>query len=147
MTYRSDRALPVHLARAAWPPRRPCVLVAEDDDELRDLLQGALQRRSIEVVSVENGGDALTYLDIAFKQPETYRAPDLVVSDVRMPQCCGLDLLSYAAMWRVPTILITGFGSPELHREAEQCGAVRCVDKPFDIVWLCDLVSDSLPRN
>lgn len=126
-----------------WP-RHPCVLVAEDDVELRELLQWELSRRHIEVVSVGDGGDAATYMDVAFREPQTYPTPDLLLSDVRMPELDGLDLLCYASLWRVPTILVTSFGSRELHREAEKLGAVTCIDKPFDIVDLCDVVCEKV---
>jgi len=57
---------------------------------------------------------------------------DLVVSDVRMPICTGMQLLEQmrAAAWQVPVILMTAYGDAMIRERAVVLGAML-FDKPF----------------
>ena len=118
------------------PPRRASrVLVAEDDPEMRRLLGSTLRRDGYEVFEVENGVDLLDRLATEILHPHVPSTFDLVISDVRMPGVSGLEVLAgmRAADALTPFIIITAFGSPELHAQALAGGAVAVLDKPFEI--------------
>lgn len=114
------------------PPLR--ILVADDQPEMRRLIRGALVRDGYEVVEVANG-PALIHALISGLLEEQTRAPDLIITDVRMPGMTGLEVLARLRRedWSIPFILITAFGDEALHREAERLGAARVLDKPFEL--------------
>ena len=59
---------------------------------------------------------------------------DLIVSDVRMPVCSGLDVLEVFAedLWLPPLIILTAFADDKTRHRAKALGAVL-LDKPVDI--------------
>ena len=117
------------------------ILVADDDAGMRDLLAAVLRRDGYEV-TVSEDGDAL--MDTVSKFPEgTF---DLVISDIQMPRVSGLRVLATIRRQhpRLPVVLITAFGSAEMHREAARLGATKVLDKPFKVADLRELVGDLL---
>ena len=108
------------------------VLLAEDDDEMRQMLEAELRADGYEVFAVNDGTEMLEALSEVSRLP--FAAPDVIVMDVRMPGYSGLHILAAlrAADWTTPVILITAFGDVRLHREAAKLGAV-VFDKPFDV--------------
>jgi DNA-binding NtrC family response regulator len=122
------------------PPR---VLLAEDDAEMRHMLAAALRRDGCDVVEVCDGRELLHWLTAHRLQDHPDEGLDLLISDVRLPGRGGLDVLAAMrwADWRVPVVLMTGFGDAAAHAEARRLGASAMFDKPFDlddfrtIVW------------
>jgi CheY-like chemotaxis protein len=114
--------------------RMPRILVAEDDAEMRRLLVWNLNKAGFDVVECVDGWELLDHLGkpVLSGDPDDY---DLIVSDIRMPGVTGLEILEgiHDTEWFVPMILITAFGSAEVHREAEELGAAGMFDKPFEI--------------
>jgi DNA-binding response OmpR family regulator len=117
----------------ATRPRR--ILLAEDDKEMRHLLASVLSRDGWQVIEAQDGCELLQYIGSLLLRSRDAIALDLVISDVRMPGRSGLDVLAglRRADWATPFILITAFGSDELHREARRLGAAAVFDKPFEI--------------
>lgn len=116
------------------------VLVAEDDDELRRLLVMSLTADGYEVAEASDGHELI-------RQLARLWLVDAIVSDVRMPGKSGLDVLAgfRRADWTTPFVLITAFGSDELHEEALRLGASAVVDKPFDLDVLRILIRQLAP--
>ena len=125
------------------PPIR--ILVADDDEAMRSLLGASLRREGFEVQECVDGGELLAELEAARTGDP---APQLVVSDLRMPGVSGLDVLHWLRRWlpQVPVILITAFGDQQAHRRAEALGAVMVIDKPFDLGEFLEHVSETLKR-
>jgi len=105
------------------------VLLVDDDREMLLALKEGLTRRvdSFAVVTAGNGVEALECL----RSQEIF----LVVTDLKMPEMDGLELLAsimqnYAD---IPVIVMTGFSTPEKERLARQGGAVDFISKPFSI--------------
>src|SRR5580692_4157087 len=128
---------------AVDPLPRPRVLVADDDVEMRRLVAEALKRDLYEVVEAADGGRLLVTLAATYGHAEARF--DLIVSDIRMPVCSGLDILRglREAKWQTPVILMTAFGDMETRARAETLGAFL-LDKPFRIDVLRLVVSDLL---
>ena len=115
--------------------RRPLVLLAEDDDELRSLLASVLHRDGHDVVEARTGTELLRRIEVgATAGPGAPRLPDLVVSDVKMPGLSGLEVASALrlAALHIPIVLLTAFGDDEAHERADALGAMM-LDKPFDL--------------
>lgn len=102
------------------------LLIVEDDDDIRSILVDVLGPLAKCIHDVENGEDAL---ELILKNDY-----DCVVSDIKMAQMTGLELLQEArhALKAVPFVMVTGFGDQPTMREALKLGATDFIDKPFD---------------
>jgi CheY-like chemotaxis protein len=110
------------------------VIVAEDDPEMRRLVVEALRKDGHHVEEAPDGGRLLVKLAEAFDRDPSLGLVDVIVSDIRMPVCSGLDLLEKiaSARWRIRVVLMTAFGDEETRRRAEALGAVL-FDKPLSL--------------
>lgn len=114
------------------------VVVAEDDDDMRNLIASGLRRDGMRVTEARDGTELLELMAAQLLGSSSRQPFDLVVSDVRMPGYNGLGALSalrHAGLW-MPVILITAFGDEDTHAEAHRLGAVAVFDKPFDVAAL-----------
>jgi DNA-binding response OmpR family regulator len=117
-------------------PRRPRVLLAEDESEMRGLIARTLRKEQCDILEARDGSQLIRLLITHLLAPPEGREPvDLIISDVRMPGANGLDVI--AALRRqdtqTPVILITAFGDPDTHLEAYRLGAVMVLNKPFEM--------------
>jgi len=128
--------------------RRARVLLAEDDDELRRMLREALQAGGYDVFEVIDGGRLLVRLGQEYRSGQPEESFDLLLTDVRMPVCTGLQIVESLRLARsdIPVILITAFGDDATRARAERLGAVL-VDKPFDVDELVSIVGRLLIRD
>ena len=110
------------------------ILLGEDDPEMRRMLAGALRNDGYNVVDVADGGEVLMRLASGHAAGRASAGYALVLCDVRMPVCTGLQVLESirSARWSTPVILITAFGEVALHERIDEQGGV-CFDKPFDV--------------
>ena len=106
---------------------RPVVLVADDDDDIRDLVAFRLDRAGYEVL---RAGDGQQALDLAKEH-----VPDLAVLDVMMPKLTGYDvtreLRADAATSRIPVILLTARVQEADVARGFEAGADDYDKKPF----------------
>jgi two-component system response regulator PilR (NtrC family) len=103
------------------------ILVVDDERSMRELLAIVLRREGYEVVLAENGRSAIAALE-----RDSF---DLLISDIKMPDMSGVDVLK-AAKHRDPDVLgimITAFASTETAVEAMRLGACDYLSKPFDV--------------
>ncbi len=122
------------LSDAVLLGRHKRILLAEDDPAMRRLIASRLRKAGCLVVEAQDGTEAMAKIaDALLEDPDG--GFDLVISDVRMPGHSGIDLMACyrGPDLRVPVILITAFGSPELHKQALRFGARAVFDKPFDL--------------
>lgn len=101
------------------------VLIVDDESIVRSFLSEVLRRKNIDVTAVENGSKAL-----AAMKNTTF---DMVITDMKMPDITGIELLCKVKEMSPQTfvIVITGFGSIENAVEAMRCGAFHYLIKPF----------------
>ena len=102
------------------------ILIADDDDSLRRVLEFQLQEAGFQVVAASNGAEALEMFS-----GEDF---DCVITDWRMPQLSGLEFIQRAGAIRseTPIIVITAFGDVETAVAAMRSGAFDFISKPFD---------------
>jgi DNA-binding NtrC family response regulator len=99
--------------------------VIDDDKEMRDSLGVLLERSGWQVTRFSGAQAALDRLEVA--------APDVVVSDVRMPGLSGLDLLGHlSGADTPPLVLISAHGDIAMAVDAIQRGAYSFLEKPFE---------------
>jgi two-component system, response regulator, stage 0 sporulation protein F len=123
------------------------VLLAEDEEDLREFLAIELSKDGYEVVAVRDGTELLDYLGSVHLQEGSARPVDLIISDIQMPGWTGLQILQgiRTREWAAPIILITGFGTDEVRREAHRLGVTAFFDKPFNVDDLRTAVLNVLP--
>jgi two-component system phosphate regulon response regulator OmpR len=116
--------------------RKKRILVIEDDAEMRSLLKDFVKEEGFDVDSVEDGSEAFRKL-----AKENF---DLIISDLRMPGLGGLEILPGLKKIQpgVPVILITAFGSEEVHRRALERGADAYLEKPIHFDGLKALIQE-----
>ena len=116
------------------------ILVAEDDAEMRRVILDALTGEGYDVYTVGDGAGLL--IELARSDRFHYQTVDLVIADVRMPLCTGLQALETirGVRARVPFLLMTAFGDDDVHARAKKLGATL-LDKPFSIDKLKRMVS------
>lgn len=136
-------------------PQRPDVarvLVADDDRDLLQLISTALQHDGHDVRTVSSGNELQ---DLLVKHAICYhgegqaergsgsptggqgenRAADVLISDVRMPGCSGLEVLAdlQGRCWAPPVIVISGALDDAMRDQAQRLGASAVLAKPLDL--------------
>jgi len=124
---------------ATTPPAR--ILIVDDERSMREMLAILLRREGHDVVTAENGRTALDLIG--------RRSFDVIVSDARMPDIDGLDVLrqARAANPAVIAIMVTAYGSPDLIRGVETLGVNDYVEKPFNTEVLKFRIRKELDRK
>jgi two-component system response regulator PrrA len=117
-------------------PRR--VLVVDDEADFLATYERLLRREGYEVVTVTSRAAGLAAL--------AGELPHLVISDLRLPDGDGLDVVRAARAARdpVPVIVITGYPSDETRRAAFAAGATTFLAKPFAAAVLLAAIRSSM---
>ncbi|MEL6431180.1 MAG: sigma-54 dependent transcriptional regulator, partial [Planctomycetota bacterium] len=107
---------------------RKTILVVDDDGDIRQALEMTLQYEGFEVWTAKNGKEALARME----REET--APALVLTDLKMPEMDGLELLDnvVAQPAAPPVVMISGHGDVPVAVDAMQRGATNFLEKPLD---------------
>jgi response regulator RpfG family c-di-GMP phosphodiesterase len=128
-------------APAAPQDDSPRVLVVDDEKVIREILSDFLTMEGYVVRAVEDGSAALKELRL--------RPYDLVISDLKMPNMGGLELLEKMAEQNleVLTVIMTGFGTVETAIEAMKKGAYDYILKPFKVEEVVHVVQRGLDRQ
>lgn len=114
------------------------ILIVEDDEGMRSLLKDFFEEEGFETDSVSNGSEAFRIL--------VREIFDIVITDIRMPGLTGLDIIPGVRRLQPETfiIVITAFGSEEVHRKAMERGANSYLEKPLHFDELREMVHELL---
>jgi DNA-binding NtrC family response regulator len=120
----------------------PRILIVEDKDSLRAMLEEMLKAEGLQVAGVGNGAQAVERL-------RGGESVDLVLTDLRLPGADGMAVLDAAIALdpTLPVIVMTAFGSIETAVEAMKHGAEDFITKPVDPDLLRLRVSRSIERR
>ncbi|HYL87299.1 MAG TPA: response regulator [Burkholderiales bacterium] len=113
------------------------VLVIEDNPDLRDYLRLALESQDYNVLTAQNGKEALRFLD--------GQGVDAVVTDLFMPEMDGIETIS-ALRKRFPgirVIAMSGRPGVDYLTVARELGVARTLRKPFEIDELLSALKDA----
>ena len=123
----------------APPGRDATILVVEDDRALRDVYRTALSMAGFDVIAVEDGLDALRWL-------ETH-TPKLIVLDLGLVRVNGRDvqqeLQSRSETRRIPVVVVTGSDTTNLNRKELAC----VLTKPVTAEALLEAVKNCLLKK
>ncbi len=116
------------------------ILIVDDEKSLLDLLSVVFKKEGYGVKTASSGVQAHEILE--------KEAIDLVITDIKMPQTSGMDVLKFAKGLNpeTPVILITAYGSIKQAIDALKAGALDYVVKPFDVEELKILVARGLEK-
>jgi DNA-binding NtrC family response regulator len=117
------------------------LLVVDDEENQRQMLAGILERAGFEVVTAADGRQALVCLE----QGQI----DLVLTDQRMPDMGGLELLQEVQRLDpgLPMVLMTAYGSVSTAVQAMKRGAADYLTKPFERDELLLVIDKSLRQR
>lgn len=118
------------------------VWIVDDDSSIRWVLQKALQAAEISCLSFENPEDLLLQL-------QSGQAPEVIISDIRMPQMDGMTLLNevHSTHPMLPVIIMTAHSDLDSAVNAYQKGAFEYLPKPFDIDEAVTLTQRALAHS
>ena len=124
-------------------PRHATILIAEDDDDGRNMMQTLLRLKGYAVIGAANG---LQAVEIALT-----KVPDLILLDLELPLLDGLsvtrNLRQHPGFRQVPIIVVSGH-DPAKHREAAlSAGCTDYLLKPVDFDHLERILTASVPLS
>jgi len=119
------------------------VVVAEDNDCLRNVLAIDLRHEGYDVFTARDGDEAIDHLGALWLDG---LEPDLILTDIHMPGRDGFEVLTYVngIEWRVPVIVMSSFVDGATREEAKRLGALAVLDKPFSLQKLNVLIREAL---
>ncbi len=114
------------------------ILIVEDRDSLRRMLELALGQEGYEVATAADGRAGMRLL--------AERPFDFVLTDLKLPDVSGIEVLeaSRAAQPRVPVVVLTGYGTVGAAVEAMKLGAYDFLEKPLEIDDLTRLIERAI---
>ncbi len=119
------------------------VLVVDDEASLLLTIQAGFDgyKDKFEVVTARNGKEAVAVLE---SLPVC-----LVVTDLKMPEMDGFELLGYLKneLPQIPVIVMTAFGTPQIEARLSQTGMIRMLEKPVDFEELTQLIISLLEHD
>src|SRR4051794_19705057 len=103
------------------------ILIADDDEIMRDSTAMTLARDGHEIVACGDGATAVAKLSAGGRY-------ELLLTDLRMPRMTGIELLAEAKRLRpdLPVVVMTAFASVATAVEAMKLGAYDYIQKPFE---------------
>jgi nitrogen regulation protein NR(I) len=124
-------------AAAPAPPEVKRVLVADDELNMRRVLEAILRREGYDVVTAANGIEALGGMNANVHT---------VITDLKMPGLDGMALLKKLSVDYpdVPVVMITAHGSVENAVEAVKLGAFDYLEKPFEQEQIRQVVAKAI---
>lgn len=139
----TDRIRTIEVAPSApIPMAKTCVLVVDDDPNLRLLAASALRRDGHEILEAGDGEEGL--------QKFRELSPDVIVLDLNMPRLNGIETLkrlrAEAIGAAVPVLVLTSQGDEASTKAAFDAGATDYLAKPFTPPQLCARVRACLGR-
>ena len=121
-------------------PSKKTILIADDDEDLRLLVQVTLKDSSYKIVPV---GDGLQALDLAFST-----SPDLLILDWMMPGLTGYEVVrrlrTHPRTARIPIVMLTAKDGDEWLAQMRPLGLSGYLVKPFSPLALIRVVREAL---
>jgi CheY-like chemotaxis protein len=119
------------------------VLVVDDDEDARDLISTTLRYSGAQVMSAASARAALEQLESDI--------PDIIVSDIAMPNGTGYDLVKQMRVTprlaQIPAIALTAYGRVEDRERALEVGFNFHIVKPVEPMHLVSAVAAALGRS
>jgi DNA-binding NtrC family response regulator len=115
-----------------------CLLIVDDEPELRELLQELCSELTTNILIATNGDEAIDIL--------RENKVDAILSDINMPKKTGLQFLMQLRQegFETPFIVLSGYSDKKNTVEALRLGAVDFIEKPFDDDQILEVIDAAL---
>lgn len=122
------------------------ILIADDQQSVRFVLTFLLKKTGFKVTAVKNGAYALKTIQ---ENLDSENQVDLLVTDIEMPEMCGLDLYKKLVELniKIPIIIMTAYGTKHIVVELMRMGCSEYLDKPFPPEELIDRINRILEEE
>ena len=115
------------------------VLLADDEQGLRDITKKYLERNGFDVITAKNGAEAIAAVD--------KNVFDIIVLDIMMPEIDGRQVCQYIrTKYDVPVIFVTALGKEQDVIQGYEIGADEYVTKPFSMPILMAKINSLVKR-
>ena len=115
------------------------VLLADDEQGLRDITKKYLERNGFDVITAKNGAEAIAAVD--------KNVFDIIVLDIMMPEMDGRQVCQYIrTKYDVPVIFLTALGKEQDVIQGYEIGADEYVTKPFSMPILMAKINSLVKR-
>jgi len=118
------------------------ILIADDEQDIRELLRYYLEKEKFRVILAQNGEEAIRFMRLY--------APDLAILDIMMPELSGWEVCSIlrktTSKREIPIIMLTAITDEESRIKGFSFGADDYVSKPFSVKELLLIVRQHLDR-
>ena len=119
------------------------ILIVDDEEAFVESLATGLVNYAHDflVLKAHNGKQAIQVLEST--------PVDLMITDLRMPEMDGFELLAYMSTHfpSIPVIVISAFGSARIKEQLDELGAIKYLSKPIDFLTLADEISKELEQD
>ncbi len=119
------------------------ILIVDDETRLLQSIEAGLllYRNRFKVVTAVNGKEAVHILNTT--------GIDLVVTDLKMPEMDGFELLAYIhkKFPFLPAIVMTAFNTPDIEEKLVNGNSLKILEKPIDFDELANAISEALERE
>jgi FixJ family two-component response regulator len=131
----------VWLTREAELPKKPLILIVDDDNAMRTATRGLMRALGFRVVAFGTAEDLL-------KSDRAHHAA-CIIADMRMPEMSGLEmhLRLVGSGTSIPTILITAYPEDSVRKRALEAGMICYLTKPFTKNELLACIHSALDRG
>src|SRR3990172_6633748 len=124
-------------------PENSKILIAEDQDDLREMIAHTLRLSGYEVVAAQDGEHAF--------QQATKTNPDLIILDYELPRLNGRQvckrLKALDTFTNTPIVIISSYGNPRYMEASLEAGAEEFIRKPFELDHLIQRVDTLLTAD
>ena len=116
------------------------ILIVDDERDLVDAYVRLLERSGHRCLAAFDANEAIQLID--------RESPDLVITDLSLPDTSGIEIVRHARAKSpaTPIIVMSGHNTPELNHEAEAAGANLHLLKPVSIAELRRVITDALAQ-
>lgn len=119
------------------------ILIVDDEPRLLKSIDAGLREHQdrIKVITALNGREAVHLLESA--------QVDLVVTDLKMPEMDGFELLAHISSHypSLPAIVMTAFSTPEIEEQIKDSSSLKLLEKPIDFDELADSIFEGLQKS
>lgn len=117
------------------------ILIVDDDEDITITISDYFNSQNMGIIPVATS-DPRRVMSLL----EEHRDVRLILSDFRMPGINGFELLMMvkAKYPHILFVMMTGYSTQELKREGFKRGAIRYIEKPFDLAELAEVIRDAL---
>ena len=115
------------------------ILIVDDEEDVREIFSGRLEKAGYNPIVAENGEDAIAIL----RSGDNMMNVGLILCDIRMPKVNGIECIAFLRQQApgIPVVVVTGYPDSELARNLLAQGIKKFLVKPIDNEKMMEVVN------